>query len=102
MPKTLMPMLAALGDELGVVEEAVEAEAGVDLAEGLLLQVGQRDRPTAERRPDQDRGVVVDQVLDHAQPPRRQAGVVAVLAREPGVEVDPALHRVPARLRPRR
>src|SRR5829696_5709822 len=85
-------MLAALGDELGVIQEAIEAEAGIDLAESLLLQVRQRYRPAAEGRPDQDRGVEVDQMLDHAQPPRRQAGVVAVLTREPGVEVDPALH----------
>jgi len=73
---------------LGVVEEAVEAEAGIDLAERLLLQIGQRDRTASQRRPNQHRRVVLDKMLDHLQPPRRKAGVITVLPREPGVEID--------------
>ena len=92
MPNTLMSALVALGDELAVVDEAVEPGAGVDRPEGLLLEVGQRQRPSAHRRPHQHGGAEVDEVVDHPQPSRRQARVVAVLAREPGVEVDTTLH----------
>ena len=92
----LDPVLVALGDELTVVDEAVDPRAGVDRAERLLLQIRQRQRAAAHRRPDQHGGAVVDEVVDHPQPPRRQARVVAVLPREPRVEVDATLHGWPS------
>ncbi len=85
------PVLAVL-DELRVIDEPVHAEAGIDLLERLLLEIGQRDGPAAERRPDQRGCPVGLEIFDHLQPAGRQAGVIAVLTREPGVEVDSALH----------
>jgi hypothetical protein len=85
------PLLAVL-DELRVVQEPVEPVPGVDLAPGLFLEVGQGDGASPQSGPDQRRGVVGLQVLDHLEPAGRQARVVAVLPREPGVEVDPPLH----------
>jgi hypothetical protein len=38
--------------------------------------------------------MVVTQVIDHAQPPPWQAGVIAVLSREPGVEINPTFHEI--------
>jgi hypothetical protein len=90
----LDPALLAALDELGVVEEAVEPRPRIDVAPGLLLEVRQRDRAAAERCPDERGRVVRLEVLDHLEPPRRQARVVAVLAREPSVEVHAAFHRV--------
>src|SRR3954449_8508425 len=51
-----------------------------------------RSRPAAERRPHERGGSVLAELLDHPQPPRGQARVIVVLAREPRVEVDPSLH----------
>jgi hypothetical protein len=87
-------LLAAL-DELRVVHEPVEAEPGVDLAPGLLLEVRERDRSAAERRPHQRGRVVGLEVLDHLEPPRRQARVVAVLPGEPCVKVHAAFQGQP-------
>ncbi|GAA3143595.1 hypothetical protein [Nonomuraea salmonea] len=84
--------LVAGGDELAVVDEAVEARAGVDRAERLLFEVGQGQRAAAHGRPHQHGRAVVLKVVDHAQAAGRQARVIAVLAGEPGVEVDTAVH----------
>ena len=80
------------GDELGVVDEAVEPGPRLHGPERLLLEVGQGERAAAQRGPDQHGPPVVDQVVHHPQPPWRQARVVAVLAGEPRVEVDATVH----------
>src|SRR5262245_31714102 len=84
--------LLAVLDELRVVDESIEAEPLVDLAPRLLFEVGQGDRPAAQGGPDQRRGVIGLEVVDHPQPTRRQARVVAVLSGKPCIEVDAAFH----------
>jgi hypothetical protein len=91
-PEDLDAPAAALGDELGVVDEPVDPVARRDLPEGLLLQIGKGQVAAPKGRPDEHGRPVVLQVVDHPQPPGREAGMVVVLLREPGVEVDPAFH----------
>src|SRR5215472_17199425 len=71
-PEDLDSALLAVLDELRVVDESVHAEAGIDFLPRLLLKVGERDRATAESRPDQGGGPVRLQILDHLQPAWRQ------------------------------
>jgi hypothetical protein len=91
-PQDLDPLLPACGDELRIVHEAIEPRAGIDRTESLLLEVRERDRSPTEGRPDQHRCAVLDQIVDHGQSTRRQAWVIAVLSREPGIEVHAPLH----------
>ena len=85
--------LVALGDEFGVVHEAVETEPGVQLAEGFVLQVGQADGAAAQDGPDQEGRLVGFQVFHHPHGAEGEAGVVAMTTRMPSVKIDASFHK---------
>src|SRR5204862_138455 len=77
----------ARSNEFRVVHEPVQPEPYRDLTVGLVLQVRQRDRATAEGGPHEHRGPHVGQVVDHPQPACGETRMVVVLAGIPAVEI---------------
>src|SRR5207247_629373 len=98
-PEDLDSPVGAMPDEFRVVDEAVHPEPLRDLTVGFVLEIGERDRPAAERGPHEHRGPHLGEVIDHPQPTGWEAGVIVVLAGVPAVEVDAALHGFPVVIR---